>query len=203
MTTRRLKRIETSHAAGCMLTLTLLVGCVSTDKILGEAMAGSGGRAAGGETNEGGDSANGGGSVGSTPLSGSAGDAGAPLSGSGGQPSAAGAAGQPGSAGGDSSAASCVVDGRVYPSGSGGIQDPFSCNQCSCDNGRLDCTEINCATPCPRGTAPASQCLQCGPVDQCLSIEYKCLSSCTDQGDCATEDYCLNGTCHSALGVCG
>jgi len=87
---------------------------------------------------------------------------------------------------------SCKVGGVVYPSGSTGIPDPTSCNKCSCENGRLNCTDIGCGTACPAGTTYGTQCAQCGPTDACQIVEYACLPVCTDT--------CSNGIC--AGGIC-
>lgn len=92
----------------------------------------------------------------------------------------------------------CKVDGIVYPSGAGKIPDPTSCNQCSCDNGKLACTEIACDKPCPAGTQLATSCAACGPTDACLVVEYACRPTCTDT--CAGGS-CINGAC--ITGQCG
>ena len=92
--------------------------------------------------------------------------------------------------------ASCKVGGIVYPSGTTGIQDPTSCNKCSCEDGQLSCTEIGCPTPCPAGTQFGSQCAQCGPTDACQVFEYACLPLCTD----SCPGVCSNGICRQ---VCG
>lgn len=91
----------------------------------------------------------------------------------------------------------CKVGGIVYKSGTGGIPDPVSCNQCECQSGELACTEIGCEKPCPDGTTYAQQCAECGPTDACLVVEHACLPSCTDA--CA-EGVCLDGVCRK---VCG
>ncbi|HYQ44322.1 MAG TPA: hypothetical protein VER11_20205 [Polyangiaceae bacterium] len=93
--------------------------------------------------------------------------------------------------------ASCKVGGVVYPSGTSGIQDPTSCNKCSCENGELTCTEIGCPTPCPAGTQFGSQCAQCGPTDACEVFEYACLPTCTDS---CPPGVCSNGICRQACG---
>jgi hypothetical protein len=98
----------------------------------------------------------------------------------------------------DEGAAACLVGGVIYASGSSGISDPTSCNQCSCDNGQLSCTEIYCPIECPAGTAPGNQCAQCGPTDACLVTEFGCLPSCSQ--DCPGGGLCFAGTCRT---VCG
>ncbi|HVJ18289.1 MAG TPA: hypothetical protein VM686_22875 [Polyangiaceae bacterium] len=93
--------------------------------------------------------------------------------------------------------ASCVVEGQVYPSGSSNVPDPFSCNTCQCVDGQLSCTEINCPEACPPDTAPSTQCAECGPIDNCLSVETGCLPSCTDICEFGA---CIDGVCRM---VCG
>jgi hypothetical protein len=93
--------------------------------------------------------------------------------------------------------ASCEIGGVVYASGTSGIPDPRSCNKCSCEDGLLGCTEINCPTPCPSGMEFGSQCAQCGPTDACQVVEYACLPTCTDS---CMSGLCLNGICRQ---VCG
>lgn len=95
-------------------------------------------------------------------------------------------------------AVACKVNGIVYPSGSGSIPDPTSCNLCTCDDGKLACTEIGCDKPCPADTTLATSCAQCGPTDACQVVEYACRPSCTDT--CA-EGSCINGAC--VTGQCG
>lgn len=44
----------------------------------------------------------------------------------------------------------CILDGKVYESGSSNVPDPESCNSCTCDNGKItSCTEIGCPLPKP------------------------------------------------------
>jgi hypothetical protein len=54
--------------------------------------------------------------------------------------------------------------GETFASGDHGIDDPFSCSTCSCDDGALICTEIGCPEPCPDGAAPGTDCARCGPA---------------------------------------
>ena len=93
--------------------------------------------------------------------------------------------------------ASCTVEGQVYPSGSSGVPDPFSCNTCECVDGQLACTEINCPEDCPPDTVPSTQCAECGPVDNCLSVETGGLPACTDFCEFGA---CIDGVCRM---VCG
>lgn len=93
---------------------------------------------------------------------------------------------------------SCKVGGTVYPSGASDIQDPFSCNKCSCGAGQLGCTNIGCATPCPDGTAPGTSCAECGPTDACTVVEHACLPVCADA--CDDGKLCVDGLCRN---VCG
>ncbi len=99
--------------------------------------------------------------------------------------------------------ASCEVDGQVHASGATGIGDPQSCNTCTCDDGTLVCTEINCPEPCPSGTAYGTSCSQCGPTDACEVVRHACLPTCAMSSDC--EDltdlwFCGAGVCRN---VCG
>lgn len=93
---------------------------------------------------------------------------------------------------------SCKVDGVLYPSGASDIQDPFSCNKCSCNAGELACTEIGCPKACPEGTLPGKSCAECGPTDACLVVEHACLPACTDT--CNDGRACIDGLCRN---VCG
>lgn len=93
--------------------------------------------------------------------------------------------------------AACKVNGVIYKSGTSGIADPVSCNQCQCQDGQLACTEVGCPIPCPTGTAYGTQCAQCGPTDACDVVEYGCLPTCSDT--------CAQGVCidHVCKTVCG
>jgi hypothetical protein len=93
--------------------------------------------------------------------------------------------------------AACKVNGVVYKSGTSGIADPISCNECQCQDGRLNCTEIGCPIDCPPGTAFGTQCAQCGPTDACQVVEHACLPTCSDT--------CEQGACIDLLckQVCG
>lgn len=79
---------------------------------------------------------------------------------------------------GDGRQAACRVDGVTYPHGARNIPSPFDeCNHCSCDDGQLDCTIIECGDiECAEGTFQARRCLACGPADACLEVETGCLS---------------------------
>lgn len=96
-----------------------------------------------------------------------------------------------------SAPAACKVGGKIYPSGAGGIPDPTSCNECSCYNGQLACTEVNCPIACPPNSVPSTQCAACGPTDGCDVVEFGCLPVCTSS--CAS-GACVNGVCRS---ICG
>jgi hypothetical protein len=97
-----------------------------------------------------------------------------------------------------SSGRGCKVNGALFEDGDGGIQDPTSCNTCTCRDGGLACTEIYCPVPCPEGTAPGQQCAACGPTDACEIVEHGCLPTCTDGCETGT---CLDGLC--LTGICG
>ena len=44
----------------------------------------------------------------------------------------------------------CIIDGKVYESGSDGVPDPTSCNSCRCESGKIsECTLIHCPLPKP------------------------------------------------------
>jgi hypothetical protein len=91
----------------------------------------------------------------------------------------------------------CKVGGVTYPSGATGIQDPFSCNQCSCQDGVLGCDDAACPKPCPDNTQPGKGCAECGPVDNCLIVEYDCMPACVET--CA-QGVCVDGAC---VNYCG
>jgi von Willebrand factor type C domain len=96
--------------------------------------------------------------------------------------------------------AACKVGGVIYRDGATGIPDPTSCNKCSCQDGKLGCTEIHCPTPCPTGSAPSTQCALCGPTDACLIVEHACLPTCSPDTDECMQGACVDGVCRN---VCG
>lgn len=104
--------------------------------------------------------------------------------------------------GGAGGGASCEVGGQVYASGTGGIDDPQSCNTCTCDDGTLACTEIGCPEPCADGTAYGTSCSQCGPTDACEVVRHACLPTCDTSSDCELGElwFCGDGVCRN---VCG
>jgi hypothetical protein len=91
-------------------------------------------------------------------------------------------------------AAGCKANGVVYESGVSGIPDPGSCNECTCEDGQLICTEIGCPKECPPDSAYGRQCAKCGPRDDCEVVEYGCLPVCeeTCQGGACVEGVCKN-----------
>lgn len=91
----------------------------------------------------------------------------------------------------------CKVAGVIYPSGTGGIQDPFSCNQCVCQDGMLACDDAACPKPCPENMKRGKGCAECGPADNCLILEYDCMPACVDT--CA-QGACVDGVCVSYCG---
>ncbi len=98
----------------------------------------------------------------------------------------------------DNGGSFCKVNGVLYAHGSTGIDDPRSCNECSCDGGELVCDAVDCPEdPCLSGSAFGKQCIQCGPTDECQVFEYKCLPTCTDGCE---SGQCVDGLCRS---VCG
>lgn len=97
--------------------------------------------------------------------------------------------------------AACQVGGVVYPSGAEGIQEPTSCNTCSCQDGALICTEINCPVPCPDGQVSTSDCAFCGPTDACEVTRTGCVPTCSEDEECAA----VGGLCveQRCVNVCG
>ncbi len=95
----------------------------------------------------------------------------------------------------DNGGRACKVDGVGYAHGSPGIDDPRSCNECSCDDGELVCDAADCPEDdCPPSATFGTQCAQCGPADGCEVIEYTCLQICAEgcvSGECV-EGYCKN-----------
>jgi len=89
---------------------------------------------------------------------------------------------------------SCKVRGTIFSSGAG-LQDPYSCNDCTCIDGELGCTRIGCSIPCADGQVPGTQCAQCSSTG-CLVIEYGCFEACMDS--CANGGLCLGGKCLSS-----
>lgn len=80
--------------------------------------------------------------------------------------------------------ASCVVNGRAYPSGSW-FTDPVGCNTCECWDGMVaSCTLLSCERPCPPDTALGLRCVKCGEKGLCDSVEYGCFPGCLD-GACS------------------
>jgi hypothetical protein len=88
----------------------------------------------------------------------------------------------------------CKVGGVVYPSGTGNIPDPSSCNSCFCGDGELSCTQMFCANTCPPGTAFGAQCSLCTATEGCVLPEYGCFPTCTDKCADPTQS-CVNGLC--------
>jgi hypothetical protein len=93
-------------------------------------------------------------------------------------------------------APACKVGGVIYVDGSSNIPDPSSCNLCTCNAGKLVCTEKNCPKPCAPDSKFASSCAQCGPIGGCEIVEYGCLPACTDS--CA-DGRCIDGVCVNGL----
>ena len=91
----------------------------------------------------------------------------------------------------------CKVAGVIYPSGTAGIQDPFSCNQCVCENGELACDDAACPKPCPDNTKPGRGCAECGITDNCLVTEYDCMPICVET---CVKGACIDGLCVSYCG---
>ncbi len=99
--------------------------------------------------------------------------------------------------------ASCEVDDIVYPDGANYVPDPASCNTCSCDDGEVTgCTEMDCPKECEDGTALGSDCAECGPVDNCVTVRTTCLPTCETEDDCsqAGAGACIDGLCKNFCG---
>ena len=96
----------------------------------------------------------------------------------------------------------CRVGDTVYPSGSTGVPDPFSCNTCRCGVGQLECTLIGgCEIQCPAGTVRGVSCDLCGPTDGCEQVFHGCLSECDGDEDCGgMTRLCSDGACKN---ICG
>jgi hypothetical protein len=88
----------------------------------------------------------------------------------------------------------CKVGGVIYPSGTGNIPDPSSCNSCFCGDGELSCSQAFCASTCPPGTAFGTQCSVCSATTGCILPDYECLPTCTDACADPTQS-CVNGVC--------
>jgi hypothetical protein len=142
--------------------------------------------AGGGSANEGGAS-NGDTTGGRRSTGGSAGA-------TGGRESTGGSANQ-GGAGDDSggtagAGASCRVLHQTYPSGTSGIPDPSSCNHCTCEDGALACTLMNCVAP----VFPCPESVVTDPIDVLYyAIEGDNLVLDVSYGGCGAHDF---GVCY-------
>jgi hypothetical protein len=97
----------------------------------------------------------------------------------------------------------CKVGDQVFPSGGqGSIQDPHSCNTCSCIDGQLACTEIGCSQECPPNAAPSTSCEACGPADGCDILQHGCFVVCSDSSACVGTEFssCIGGLCRNLCG---
>jgi len=95
------------------------------------------------------------------------------------------------------------VLGAAHEPGADGIKDPFSCNQCTCQNdGTLSCGSTDCGFPCSAGMAKGTSCDSCGYNTNCDSLRTACLPSCTSTADCGGTPggVCADGVCKR---VCG
>jgi hypothetical protein len=97
---------------------------------------------------------------------------------------------------GEPAPAACQVNGNRYPHGASNVDDPTSCNTCSCEDGELTvCTDAECPTePCATGTQLATSCAVCGPGDGCEVRRTDCHPACEDHTDC-DEGTCVEGAC--------
>jgi hypothetical protein len=88
--------------------------------------------------------------------------------------------------------AGCQTEDGIWASGAKRVPDPFSCNTCSCDDGKLNCTERDCPKACPDRSMPALGCLDCVDND-CHLAHYDCFTSiyvdCHD-GGCFAQSAC-------------
>lgn len=98
-----------------------------------------------------------------------------------------------------SSGPSCEVGGVVYPHGSTNVPDPGSCNTCTCSAGEVTgCTKIYCPIECEEGSIYGTDCTDCGPVDECLTVRTGCLPACQTEGGCEESGgYCIDGACRN------
>lgn len=79
---------------------------------------------------------------------------------------------------GDGRQAACRIKGIDYANGQLHVPDPYSCNECECQDGKLtNCTQRPCKAPepCPDGTKAGSRCVGCGPTDACTIVETGCI----------------------------
>lgn len=146
---------------------------------------------------------NAGGDAGAGNSSGAAdgGSSGSGNTGSGGTAAGGRASGGSTASGGAFTGVACKVGDEVYPSGTGAVPDPFSCNTCTCEDGQLvGCTELDCPSSCPRDFVPATQCAQCGPVDECEVVEHGCFTECDRESDCRDGGFCVEGVCRRLCG---
>lgn len=96
-----------------------------------------------------------------------------------------------------------AVLGQASPPGTGNIKDPFSCNECTCQqDGTLSCGTMDCGFPCSAGMAPGTSCDACGFNTNCDSLRTACLPSCETTADCGGTPggVCADGVCKR---VCG
>jgi hypothetical protein len=95
----------------------------------------------------------------------------------------------------------CVVEGKKYREGES-VPDPFSCNMCTCRDGKPDtCTERSCPEPCPDGTVAGSRCLMCGPAGGCTASEVGCLPRCSSDSNCSPDaPFCVQSVCSASPG---
>jgi hypothetical protein len=88
--------------------------------------------------------------------------------------------------------AGCQTEDGIYASGAKHVPDPYSCNTCACQDGKLSCTEQLCPKPCPDNSMPALGCLECVD-DECRLAHYACFTSiyvdCNDSG-CFAQSAC-------------
>lgn len=87
----------------------------------------------------------------------------------------------------------CKVDGSVYADGASSLPDPTSCNTCTCRDGELSCTNLDCPEPCPKDTKLAKSCAQCGSRLDCDVVEHACQPTCSDT--CSSGATCVDGAC--------
>lgn len=152
-------------------------------------------------------SSDGGGGSGNASQQGDGGSSGAGNPSSGGSTASGGssasggntASGGTSGGGGQSSAAACKVGDEIYPSGTSGAPDPSSCNTCTCEDGQLvSCTELDCPDTCnAQGGLRGSRCVECGPTDECVTVEHACFPKCEDDDDCQPGEFCVEQICRS------
>jgi hypothetical protein len=99
--------------------------------------------------------------------------------------------------------ATSPMSGSALEPGTSGIKDPFSCNECTCqEDGTLSCGTMDCGFPCSAGMAQGTTCDDCGYNTNCDRLRTGCLPRCDTAADCGgtADGVCADGVCKR---VCG